>query len=78
MGRNTQLERHMFAVSIATDMCYYRGRRHGSEVSTEMKAPQASIHRHVDEVAEVSSEYIVIGSRFGSVQSQGCATRWGM
>ena len=78
MGRNTQLERHRFAVSRATGVCYYRGRRHGIEVSTEMKAPQASIQRHVDGVAEVSSEYIVRGSRFGSVQSQGCATRWGM
>ena len=60
MGRNTQLERHMFAVSRVTGVCYYRGQR------------------HVDGVAELSSEYIVTGSRFGSVQSQGCATRWGM
>ena len=42
MGRNTQLERHRFAVSRATGVCYYRGRRHGMEVSTEMKASQAS------------------------------------
>ena len=60
MGRNTQLERHRFAVFRVTGVCYYRGRR------------------HVDGVAELSSEYIVPGSRFGSVQSQGCATRWGM
>ena len=42
MGRNTQLERHRFAVSRVTGVCYYRGRRHGIEVSTEMKASQAS------------------------------------
>ena len=75
MGPNTQLERHRFAVSRATGVCYYRGRRHGIEVSKEMKTPQASMQRHV---AEVSSEYIVTGSRFGSVQSQACATPWGM
>ena len=77
MGQNTHLERHKFVVSRATGMCYYRGRRHGSEVSTEMKAPQ-SIQRHVDGLGDVRSEYIVTGSQFGSVQSQGCVTPWGM
>ena len=76
IGRNTQLERHRFAVSRATGVCYYRGRRHEIEVSTEMKAPQ-SIKRRVDGVGDVRSEYIVTGSRFGSVQSQGCVTPWG-
>ena len=48
MGRNTQLERHRFAVFRVTGVCYYRDRR------------------HVDGVAELSSEYIVTRSRFGS------------
>ena len=48
MDHNKQLERHMFAVSRAMGMSYYRDRR------------------HVDGVAELSSEYIVTGSRFGS------------